>query len=115
MDLVESKARTRTGGTTLKLKAFSSNFQEMGALLCQQMWDTKRVANSGEGRETPAEFKWDDKWSAHNIGSPPFFSAIFVSSRTLSQIRGHRVRAINGSYVVDRMEIGGKRDGGELE
>lgn len=43
--LLESKARTRIGGTILKTRAFSRNFQATGTLLSQQMCETKRVAS----------------------------------------------------------------------
>lgn len=94
---MERRARTSKGGTILKINAFSRNFQEMGLLFSQQIWETKRFATSGEGRETPAEFNCEERWIAHINGSCDFF----VDSRTVSNnLKVPKDIAISGTYVV---------------
>lgn len=85
-DLVESKPRTSKGGTILRANAFSKNFQEMGTLLSQQIWETKWLASSREGKVIPAELKFEETWIAHNNGSLPFSWASLVCPKTLSHM-----------------------------
>lgn len=73
------------GETILRTKAFSKNFHAIGKLFSQQMWDTKKLANSKEGKDTPDELRHEETWTAHTNGSPPFSCSTLVISKTLSQ------------------------------
>lgn len=50
------------------------------------MWETKTLASSTEGIETPLELKLEDNCITQTRGSLPFCWATLVSSTTLSQI-----------------------------
>lgn len=73
------------GDTILRTKAFSKNFHAIGKLFSQQMWDTKKLANSRDGKDTPDELKHEETCIAHTNGSPPFSCETLVNSKTLSQ------------------------------
>lgn len=91
---MERRARTSIGWTMLRAKALSRNFQMIGTLLSQQMWETKALATSTEGRETPMAFKLEESLIAHRNGSLPFCWADWVSSTTLSTRLGCTESAI---------------------
>lgn len=84
-DLEESKARTSMEGTMLKTKAFSRNFHIIGTLFSQQICETKTSASSIDGRETPAEAKFDETSIDQRRGSLPFSWASLVCIITTSQ------------------------------
>lgn len=71
--LVESRARKSRGGMIRRVKAFSIDFQTIGTLLSQQMYETNTWANAIKGNETSAKFKLEDNCTAHSKGSPFFF------------------------------------------
>lgn len=83
-DLEERRERRSRGGTSLKDKAVSRNFQVMGTWLAQQMWETRRWARSGEGRTTRAELRMELSCTAHTMGSMFLSCAALVSSITAS-------------------------------
>ena len=84
-NLTERRARTSIGGTIFNIRAFSRNFHKMGTLFSQQMYDTNTFASSAEGKDSPAEFKFEYICMAQTRGSLPFSCATLVSSKTPSQ------------------------------
>lgn len=85
-DLSDSNPRTRKGGTILRSIAFSKNFQAMATLFCQQMWETKCLANSREGKLIPRELKLDEIWIDQSKGSLPFSWATLVCPKISSHM-----------------------------
>lgn len=85
INLVERSARMNIGGTIRIVSAFSRNFQAIGWLFDQQIWETRTSDSSTEGMETPAAVRVEESCMAHMRGSVPLSSAALVSSSTPSQ------------------------------
>lgn len=80
--LWERRARTSRGGTIVTVIAFSRSFQERGVWFSQKMWETRRWARSGDGREIPAAERVKRSSRAHWSGSTFFSWADLISDVT---------------------------------